>query len=46
MSKSQWARETFGEDVIEHYSHFVRNEVREFYHSVTDWERRRYFERI
>ncbi len=39
-----WARETFGEDVIEHYLHFFRTEQRKFDAAVTDWERRRYFE--
>ena len=30
----------------EHYAHFFRTEVRAFDKAVTDWEQRRYFERI
>ena len=44
LAESEWARETFGEDVIEHYLHFFRTEQRKFDAAVTDWERRRYFE--
>jgi len=43
---SAFAREAFGEDVVEHYAHFFRTEQTSFNKSVTDWERRRYFERI
>jgi glutamine synthetase len=43
--RSTWARETFGEEVIEHYSHFFRTEQRTFDAVVTNWERARYFER-
>lgn len=46
MAQSGFAKRAFGDDVIEHYVHFFRNEVRSFYHHVTDWERARYFERI
>jgi glutamine synthetase len=45
MEKSSWAKETFGEDVIEHYLHFYRTEQRKFDEVVTSWERARYFER-
>ncbi|MDE2858223.1 MAG: glutamine synthetase family protein [Chloroflexota bacterium] len=41
-----FAREAFGVDVVEHYSHFYRTEIESFRSAVTDWERRRYFERI
>ncbi len=44
LAESPWARETFGEDVIDHYLHFFRTEQRKFESVVTDWERRRYFE--
>jgi len=44
MQKSAFAREAFGADVIEHYLHFFRTEQRKFDATVTDWERKRYFE--
>ncbi|MDH5520129.1 MAG: glutamine synthetase, partial [Acidimicrobiia bacterium] len=37
---------TFGDDVVEHYSHFYEVEVAAWNQAVTDWERQRYFERI
>ncbi|MBL8857519.1 MAG: glutamine synthetase [Planctomycetes bacterium] len=43
---SEFARQSFGADVVEHYTHFYRNEVESFDKAVTDWERQRYFERI
>jgi glutamine synthetase len=46
FSRSDFARETFGGDVVEHYVHFFRTEQENFERSVTDWERHRYFERI
>ena len=46
FSSSGFAKKAFGEDVVEHYGHFFRTEVRAFNASVTDWERQRYFERI
>ena len=45
MERSDWAREAFGDQVIEHYVHFFRTEQRKFDEVVTAWERRRYFER-
>jgi len=42
---SDMAREAFGEDVFEHYLHFLRTEQRKFDEVVTCWERSRYFER-
>jgi glutamine synthetase len=45
LEKSAWARETFGEAVIDHYLHFFRTEQRKFDEVVTSWERARYFER-
>jgi glutamine synthetase len=44
LEKSTFARDAFGENVIEHYLHFFRTEQRKFDAVVTDWERRRYFE--
>ena len=43
---SAFVKETLGADVAEHYTHFYRSEQRAFDRAVTDWERRRYFERI
>lgn len=45
MSRSEWARKIFGEQVVEHYLHFFRTEQRKFDEVVTNWERERYFER-
>jgi len=42
---SELAREAFGEDVVEHYLHFLATEQRKFDEVVTSWERARYFER-
>jgi glutamine synthetase len=44
LEKSAFAREVFGENVVEHYLHFFKTEQRKFDATVTDWERRRYFE--
>ena len=46
FASSNVARRAFGDDVVDHYAHFHRVEVDSFAASVTDWERRRYFERI
>jgi glutamine synthetase len=43
---SEFVKETLGAEVAEHYAHFYRSEQRAFESAVTDWERRRYFERI
>jgi glutamine synthetase len=43
---SAFVRDAFGEDVVDHYTHFARVEQAQFDAAVTDWERRRYFERI
>ena len=45
FERSEVAREAFGEDVAEHYLHFLRTEQRKFDEVVTCWERARYFER-
>ena len=46
FAESEFARESFGADVVEHYVHFFRTEERKYRDAVTDWERKRYFERI
>ena len=46
FEQSEFAKEVFGSQVVEHYTHFFRTEQRAFDRAVTDWERRRYFERI
>jgi glutamine synthetase len=46
FAASDFVRESFGEDVQQHYAHFFRIEQKAFDNSVTDWERWRYFERI
>lgn len=43
---SDFAKQAFGGDVVEHYTHFFRTEIESFHGAVTDWERKRYFERI
>lgn len=45
LQNSTWTRETFGDEVIDHYLHFFRTEQRKFDEEVTNWERARYFER-
>ncbi|MEY2565983.1 MAG: glutamine synthetase [Actinomycetota bacterium] len=46
FSASTFAKAAFGEDVVEHYTHFFRSEQAAYDGAVTDWERQRYFERI
>ena len=43
---SDFAKRAFGADVVEHYLHFFRTELNAYNFAVTDWERKRYFERI
>jgi glutamine synthetase len=43
---SKFAREIFGDDVVDHYAHFYDTEVNAYEKHVSDWERSRYFERI
>jgi len=43
---SEFAKRALGEEVVEHYTHFFRTEQAAFNRAVTDWERKRYFERI
>lgn len=46
FAASEFAKQAFGAEVVEHYTHFFRTEQAAFNMAVTDWERRRYFERI
>jgi len=43
---SSFARAVFGDDVVDHYAHAHQVEVDAYRLAVTDWEHRRYFERI
>lgn len=43
---STFARETFGDDVVDHYLHFFKTEQAAYDRAVTTWERARYFEQI
>ncbi|GAA5150732.1 gamma-glutamylethanolamide synthetase GlnA4 [Pseudonocardia eucalypti] len=43
---SSLAKECFGEEVVEHYANMARVELAAFDAVVTDWERRRCFERL
>jgi glutamine synthetase len=45
-SSSSLAAEAFGADVVEHYATMARVELAAYGSAVTDWELRRYFERI
>ncbi|HEY2737940.1 MAG TPA: glutamine synthetase family protein [Thermoanaerobaculia bacterium] len=45
LENSDLARQAFGDNVCEHYLHFLRTEQRKFDEVVTCWERARYFER-
>jgi glutamine synthetase len=42
---SEIAREAFGDEVVAHYLNMAQIEQRTYDAAVTDWERRRYFER-
>jgi glutamine synthetase len=46
FAASEFAKNAFGADVVEHYAHFFGTEEASYRAAVTDWERRRYFERI
>jgi len=43
---SSLAAEAFGKDVVDHYATMARVELAAYRSTVTDWELRRYFERI
>ena len=46
FAASAAARAAFGDDVVEHYVHAADTELAAFGAAVTDWERRRGFERL
>ncbi len=46
FKQSAFAQKAFGSEVVEHYSHFYEKEIEAHRLAVSDWERRRYFERI
>src|SRR5690349_310740 len=46
LDKSQIAREQFGDEVIDHYLNYANVELKAFNSAVTDWERKRGFERL
>ncbi|MDT7920496.1 MAG: glutamine synthetase family protein [Meiothermus sp.] len=46
FASSAFAKSTLGEAAHEHYTHFFRSEWQAYNRAVTDWERKRYFERI
>ena len=46
LDRSKLVRQALGDRVVDFYVHTARLEVQAFEGSVTDWERRRYFEQI
>ncbi len=46
FENSDFVKQAFGEEVKSHYTHFFRSEQAAYDAAVTDWERKRYFERI
>ena len=46
FKSSQFSKDTFGEEVVTHYTHFFETELEAYQSAVTDWDRQRYFERI
>lgn len=46
LEGSSFARQAFGDRVVDHYLHFFKTERDAYQSAVTDWERRRYFEQI
>jgi len=46
FANSDFAKKAFGEEVVKHYAHYFKTEYQAYNKSVTDWERKRYFERI
>ncbi|MEU9131140.1 glutamine synthetase family protein [Kitasatospora sp. NPDC048540] len=46
FERSEAAAEAFGKDVVGHYTHAGRTELAAYDAAVTDWERRRGFERL
>lgn len=46
FADSDFTKQVFGEKVVKHYTHYFRTEQAAYDSYVTDWERKRYFERI
>ncbi len=46
FASSNFIKEAFGTKVQQHYTHFFRKEIEAHRSAVSDWERKRYFERI
>ena len=46
LDRSELARTVFGDDVVAHYVNAADVEITAFNAAVTDWERRRGFERL
>lgn len=46
LDKSEIARSLLGDDVVNHYLQAAQLELNDFFSSVTDWERKKYFEFI
>ncbi|MEY2410057.1 MAG: glutamine synthetase [Verrucomicrobiota bacterium] len=46
LDGSKLARQAMGDEVVDFYAHSARLEVTSFGNAVTDWEMKRYFERI
>ena len=46
LNNSEFARSAFGADVVKFYVHTAKLEATAFHKTVTDWERRRYFEQL
>lgn len=46
FAASQVARQAFGDDVVDHYTHRADLELAAFESAITDWERYRGFERL
>jgi len=46
FATSDFAQAAFGANVVAHYTHFWQVEQAAYDKAVTDWERKRYFERI
>lgn len=46
FKNSEFSKNAFGSDAVKHYTHFFEKETQAYNQSVTDWERKRYFERI
>jgi glutamine synthetase len=43
---SAFIHDTFGEEVVSHFAHMAQTEIDTFNAAITDWERRRCFERM